>query len=235
MSETSATQGSARRTRTALSHPAVISAAVALADEIGAHALTLRRLAQHLGVSPMAIYHHVADKEQILDGMVDAVFTEIDLPADPDGWRDAMDQRARATRAVLGRHPWAVGLLDSRSHPGPATLAHHEWVLRRLREGGFTVARTAHAFAVLDSFVYGFALQEASMPFDSSAGPSPELAEEMGLHDLAGAYPHLAEMAGHALSPGYSFASEFDVGLALVLDGLERLRGADRADDRPAG
>ena len=113
-----------------------------------------------------------------------------------------MEQRARATRAVLRRHPWAVGLLDSRSHPGPATLAHHEWVVGRLREGGFSVARAAHAFAVLDSFVYGFALQEASMPFDSAEGPSPELAEQMGLHDLAGAFPYLAEMAGHALSDG---------------------------------
>ena len=225
MSETQARRGpsqATRRARAPLSHAAVIEAAVALADEIGVHPLTLRKLAQHLAVSPMAIYHHVADKEQILDGMVDAVFAEIDLPADPDGWRDAMEKRARATRAALRRHPWAVGLLDSRSHPGPTTLAHHEWVIGRLREGGFTIAGAAHAFAVLDSFVYGFAIQEASMPFDSSEGPSPALAEEMGLHDLADAFPYLAEMAAHALSEDYSFASEFDGGLALVLDGLER-------------
>lgn len=219
MSETSG----ARRGRPQLSRAAVIEAAVTLADEIGAHPLTLRKLAQHLGVSPMAIYHHVADKEQILDGMVDAVFAEIDLPAEPDGWRDAMERRARATRVVLRRHPWAVGLLDSRSHPGPTTLAHHEWVIGRLREGGFSVARSALAFAVLDSFVYGFAVQEASMPFDSAEGPSAELAEEMGLHDLADAFPYLAEMAGYALGADYSFASEFDDGLTLVLDGIERL------------
>src|SRR5688572_19229753 len=112
----------ATRTRRTLTRDRVLAGAVALADEIGVHALTLRRLAQHLGVSPMAIYHHVADKEQILDGMVDAVFTEMDLPAETDGWRDAMLQRARAARRVLARHPWAVGLLDSRRHPGPATL-----------------------------------------------------------------------------------------------------------------
>jgi AcrR family transcriptional regulator len=212
----------ATRTRRTLTRDRVLAGAVALADEIGVHALTLRRLAQHLGVSPMAIYHHVADKEQILDGMVDAVFTEMDLPAETDGWRDAMLQRARAARRVRARHHWAVGLLDSRRHPGPATLQHHDWVIGQLREGGFSVTQTAHAFALLDSFVYGFMLQEASLPFDAGSAPPEELMEQM--REAAQDYPYLMEMATHSADPGYSFSAEFEVGLALVLDGLDSLR-----------
>jgi AcrR family transcriptional regulator len=211
-----------RRPRRTLTRDGVVAGAVGLADEIGVHALTLRRLAQHLGVSPMAIYHHVEDKEQILDGMVDAVFTEMDLPHETDGWRDAMLRRARAARTVLARHPWAVGLLDSRRHPGPATLHHHDWVIGRLREGGFSVAQTAHAFALLDSFVYGFMLQEASLPFDAGTAPPEELMEQM--REAARDYPYLIEMAAHSAEPGNSFSAEFEVGLAVVLDGLESLR-----------
>ena len=214
-----ADQRGARRT---LTRDGVVAGAVALADEIGVTTLTLRRLARHLGVSPMAIYHHVADKEQILDGMVDVVFAEMVLPEVTHGWRDAMDRRAREVRRVLRHHPWAVGLLDSRSHPGPETLRHHDWVIGRLREDGFTVPQAAHAFALLDSFVYGFALQAASLPFDADATPPEALVRQM--RDATVDYPHLFEMAGHSLAPGYSFASEFDVGLELVLDALETLR-----------
>ncbi len=127
-------------------------------------------------------------------------------------------------REVLTRHPWAVGLLESRSNPGSATLRHHDAVLGCLRSGGFSVAGAAHAFSALDSYIYGFALQEAALPFESAGADLDELAagilEQMGDH-----FPHLAEMiTEHALQPGYAYAEEFDIGLDLVLDGLQRRR-----------
>jgi AcrR family transcriptional regulator len=183
----------------------------------------------------MAIYHHVADKEQILDEMVEAVFREIDLPSAPATWREAMEQRCRATRSVLARHTWAIVLLDSRTHPGPATLGHHDWVIAQLRNAGFSLELTAHAFAVLDSFLYGFAQQEAALPFPSDAPPPRDLVEGMLAGPAADALPHLSEMAHrYTLDPGYAFGDEFEWGLALVLDGLEiaRSREAEAVADR---
>lgn len=214
-----------------LSRDRVVAGALDLADEVGASALTLRRLAQHLGVSPMAIYHHVADKEQILDAMVEAVFAEIALPDPPGAWREALAGRCRATRAVLARHPWAIGLLDSRTHPGPATLGHHDWVIAQLRTAGFSLALTAHAFAVLDSFLYGYAQQEAALPFPSDAPPPRELVDAMLSGPTAEAFPHLTELSRvYTQDPGYSFGAEFEWGLALVLDGLEEARAREVAD-----
>lgn len=214
---------SARKTRTPLTRDRVFAAAVTLADRDGAAALSMRKLAEALGVEAMSLYHHVANKDGILDGMVNAVFAEIELPEPGEAWRPAMERRAESARATLVRHPWALPLMDSRRNPGPATLTHHDAVIGCLRDGGFSVPLAARAVAAIDSFVYGFALQQTSLPFD---GPdeTETVAEALLAQIPEGRFPHLVELAReHALQPGYDFADEFVPGLAIVLDGLERL------------
>ena len=208
--------------RVPLSRERVLRGAVEVADAAGVGALTIRSLAQRLGVKPMSLYYYVANKDAILDGIVDLVFTEIDLPRPGDDWRSEMHRRATSARSVLRRHPWAIEILQSRTAPGPGTLRHHNAVIGTLREAGFTVEMTAHAFALLDSYIYGFALSEASLPIN---GPETvtEVAEQMMMQYLAVDYPHLAEFSvKHILKPGYDFGSEFEFGLDLILDGLAR-------------
>jgi hypothetical protein len=182
----------------------------------------MRKLGQVLGVEAMSLYNHVAGKADLLDGMIDVVFSEIGLPPAVGGWKSAMRTRALSARAVLGRHRWAIGLMESRKTPGPATLRHHDAVLGCLRGAGFSVELTAHAYSLLDSYIYGFALQEASLPFgtpEETAQVTREIAGQMP----AGEYPHLAELAtAHVLQPGYQYGSEFEIGLDLILDALER-------------
>ena len=216
-----------RTSRTPLDRERILAAATELADEAGAASLTMRGLAARLGVQAMSLYHHVPGKEALLDGMVDHVFAEIEAP-DPDApWREALKRRTVSAREALRRHPWAVGLLDSRTAPGPATLHHHDAVLGRLRAAGFSVAATAHAVSVLDAYLYGFAVQEASLPF-ADAGEAQEVAGAILDAMPAGAYPHLAELAErHVLQPGYDYADEFVIGLELILDGLERMLERD--------
>ncbi|MGD9484758.1 TetR/AcrR family transcriptional regulator [Streptomyces sp. TRM70308] len=221
--------------RTPLSRERVVRTAVAVADEKGSAALTMRAIAEPLGVEAMSLYHHVAGKEDILDGMVDAVFGEIDLPPRDTDWKSALRHRTASARAVLRRHPWAVSLMDSRLRPGPATLRHHDAVIGTLRTGGFSVAMAAHAFSLIDSYLYGFVLQELSLPFNGSA----ELDQVAGaiLREMpADAYPHLAELVTkHAFTPEYDYAEEFSFGLTLILDALrpdeEAGQLAERADE----
>jgi AcrR family transcriptional regulator len=210
--------------RPRLTREKVLEGAVAVADEQGLSALTMRSLATQLGVKPMSLYHHVPNKDAILDGIVDAVFAEVELPEPDEAWRPAMERRAHSAREVLGRHPWATALLDSRREAGPATLRHHDAVLGALRRGGFSVPMAAHAFAVIDAYVYGFALTEAALPFDG-----PDETVEVTEHLLAEAeaaaleLPHLTELATqHVLQPGYAYGDEFAYGLELILDGLAR-------------
>lgn len=207
--------------RERLTRDRVLEVATELADRDGIAALTIRSLATALGVKPMSVYHHVAGKEAILDGLVDRVFAEVVVPAEAD-WRESMAARAHSMRAALARHPWAVPLMESRSSPGPATLRHHDAAIGVLRRSGFSVAMAAHAFALLDAFIYGFAVQEASLPFegpdDLAAIAGPILTEA-----VAQELPYFVELATeHALQPGYAFADEFDFGLELILDGLEQ-------------
>jgi AcrR family transcriptional regulator len=201
----------------------VLAAALEVADEGGVAALTMRAVAQRLGTSPMAIYHYVATKDELLDGLVDLVFAEIEPPS-PDGpWREEISRRMGAAREALRRHPWAIGLMESRTSPGAASLSRHEATLATLRHNGFSVAATAHAYALIDSYVYGFALQEATLPVDGPEGFG-ELAEQM-MPTFDADYPFMAEIAReHVLQPGYDFADEFDIGRELVLDALETLR-----------
>lgn len=204
----------------------VLGRAVALADRGGIQKLTMRALAKELGVEAMSLYHHVANKDALLDGMIDQVFSEIALPAQDGAWKDALRARTVSAREALVRHPWALGLMESRSAPGPANLRHHDAVLGCLRAGGFSVAAAAHAYSLLDSYIYGFVLQELSLPFDVSEGAASVAADVLELIP-SGAYPHLEEVArDHVLKPGYRYADEFGVGLELVLDALGRLREA---------
>ncbi|MFC7447705.1 TetR/AcrR family transcriptional regulator C-terminal domain-containing protein [Rhodococcus daqingensis] len=217
---------SARGPRGRLSRDEVLRAAVGYADEHGIASLSMRKLGEALAVEAMSLYNHVANKDDLLDGMVDHVFGEIVLDPGASGWRQAMRLRAISAREVLSRHRWAIGLLDSRSSPGPATLRHHDAVLGSLRAGGFSVPMAAHAFAVLDSYIYGFALQEAALPFEG-----PQETEDLAQAILDGMpadeYPHLTELAvEHVLQPGYAFGNEFEFGLDLILDGLERSSAA---------
>lgn len=200
----------------------MLRAAVAIADRDGVAALSMRRLAQELGVEAMSLYHHVANKEEILDGIVDLVFAEIDLPSGEQGWKVGMRQRAISVRQVLRRHRWAIGMMESRSSPGPATVRHHDAVLGVLRRAGFSVEMAAHAFSALDSYIYGFAMQESTLPFET-----PEqlagVAETIFRDFPADRYPYFTEIAvEHALQPGYDYGEEYLYGLDLILDGLER-------------
>ncbi|SDO13567.1 transcriptional regulator, TetR family [Nocardioides szechwanensis] len=210
--------------RVPLSRDRVLASAVAVADAQGLSGLTIRSLAGDLGVKPMSVYHHVANKEEILDGIVDAVFGEMEVPSDQGEWRAEMTRRARSARAALRRHPWAIGLMESRTNPGPATLRHHDASIGMLRAGGFSVVLTAHALALVDSYVYGFALQETGLPFEG-ADTAAEVAGTMLEQFATGQYPHLVELAEqHVMRPGYDFGDEFGFGLELILDGLAAAR-----------
>ena len=210
--------------RIPLSRERVLRTAVDLADKDGVESLSMRRLAQALGVEAMSLYRHVRNKGDLVDGMVDLVFGEIGLPPRGVDWRTAMRQRAIAARAVLARHPWAIGLMESRSRPGPATLSHHDAVIGCLRGAGFSIAMTAHAYSVLNSYIYGFALQQASVPFKTSE-EGVEVAESILRQFPADAYPHLTELTVQLdYGAGYDHADEFEFGLDLILDGLEGFR-----------
>jgi AcrR family transcriptional regulator len=193
----------------------------------------MRKLAADLGVGAMTLYHYVPNKDELLDGMVDIVFSEIDTSPTGRDWKAAMRQRAISTREALARHRWAVGLMESRTTPGPESLRVHNDVLGCLREAGFSIEMTIHAYSVQDAYIYGFALQEKSVPFetrDESAAVAEkqvrdfeERAEERQFAALADEFPYLAEIvAGHVAKVGVDFAAEFEYGLDLILDALEQ-------------
>lgn len=208
-----------KRTATPLSRDLVIAAATALADDAGIAALSMRKLATTMRVEAMSLYHHVLNKDDLLDGMVDAVFAEVESPRLDLAWTTAMRQRADSLRHALLRHRWAVGLMDSRSSPGLATLRHHDAMIGCCRAAGFSVVEAAHAFSLIDSYVYGFVLQEIALPF----GPD-EMAEKVDdllPAEMAAAFPHLAELAvEHVMKPGYRYSDEFDFGIDLILESL---------------
>ncbi|MHB8234014.1 MAG: TetR/AcrR family transcriptional regulator C-terminal domain-containing protein, partial [Solirubrobacteraceae bacterium] len=194
----------ARKTanRKPLSRARVLAAAVALADEAGLEGSSMRGLAQELGVVPMALYKHVANKDELLDAMVDIVFSEIELPSEELDWRSAMRRRAISTREALKRHSWAIGMMESRN-PGPANLRNHDAVMGCLRNAGFAFQMAVHAYSVQDAYIYGFCLQERDLAFetpDSAGAAAQRRAEAIGaLED----YPHLVEVARKLLESGY--------------------------------
>lgn len=213
-----------RRNRPPLSPGSILEGAVRVADASGVTAVTMRNVAKELGVEAMSLYHHVEGKDAILDGIVDLVFAEISLPPANQGWRAAMHARATSMRAVLLRHSWALGMMDSRATPGQATLRQHDAAIGALRADGFALSATASALSLLDSYVYGFVLQERSLPFTSSEELG-SVTDEMIASMPTDTYPHLTDMiVNHGAQPSYDYAEEFTTGLELVLDALGHLR-----------
>lgn len=207
-----------------LSKQRVVAEAVRLADREGLEGLSMRRLAGTLGAGAMSLYHYVASKEELLDAMTDIVFEEIELPPEETDWQSAMRREAASTRQVLARHPWAIVLMESRTSPGPAHLRHREAVTACLRRAGFPVLTATHANWLLNSYVYGFALQEASLPFNTP-DEFADMAEDVYLPQLPpGEFPYLNESAEALVAAGYDPAEEFIFGLDLVLAALEPLR-----------
>ena len=210
--------------RKPLSRDRVLRTALKLADRDGIESMSMRKLGDELGVEAMSLYNHVANKDDLLDGLIDIVFGEIVVPPPSAGWRTAMRERAIAARKTLKKHPWALGVMESRRRPGPANLRHHDGVLAALRNDGFSVEMAAHAYSLLDAYIYGFTLNELSLPLDtheSVAGVAEQILEE----NPAGTYPYLAEVAADIVStPGYDYGDEFEYGLDVILDGLNRAR-----------
>jgi AcrR family transcriptional regulator len=214
--------------RTPLNRERVLRAAVALADQGGFESLTMRKLAKELGVEAMSLYNHVANKDDLLDGMVDLVFAEIEPPSSDGDWKAAMRARAVSTRDALNRHRWAIGLMEGRSSHGAANLGLHDAVLGCLRAAGFSLEMTVHAYSVQDSYIYGFALQERDMSSESADDFAAEAQRQMREYQAVLAdYPHLVEVVGgYVAKAGYDYTTEFLFGLDLILDGLDRLRDA---------
>lgn len=204
-----------------LSGPRIVEAAVEVADQGGYAAISMRNVGRRLGVEAMSLYHHIANKDALLDALVDWVFAQIELPAAEDSWQTGMRRRAGSARRVLVDHPWALTLIDSRSNPGPALLRHHDAVIGCLRNGGFSIGLAAQAFSVIDAYVYGFALTERNLPFDpSTTTDAVDFADQVA--PLLGDYPHLAELVQHLTGSGeYSFSLQFEEGLEIILAELE--------------
>jgi AcrR family transcriptional regulator len=210
--------------RVPLNRERILHAALILADRDGIDSLSMRKIGQELQVEAMSLYNHVANKDDILDGIIDLVFSEIDVPSDRNDWKIAMYQRALSVRDVLLRHPWATSLMQSRTRPGPATIRHHNAVIGSLRRAGFSITMAAHAYSVLDGYIYGFALQQINLPYHTSED-NTAFAQNLPQQFPTDEYPYLAEMIReHAMKPGYDYAKEFEFGLDLILDSIERHR-----------
>jgi AcrR family transcriptional regulator len=205
--------------RPSLNKEQILRAAVELTDREGLAALTMRRLGTELGYEAMALYKHVANKDEILDGMVEMVVSRIELPEEGSDWRDAMRRRAVSAREVLGRHSWAIGLLESRGFEGRAAMRYRDAVLGNLMAAGFSIENAAHAFWLLDCYVYGQVVQETSIGSSTDA-----MTDAAPTDALASVFPNLASVYEHATTFEYTFDGEFQFGLDLILDGLERHR-----------
>lgn len=215
-----------------LTRDRIVAAAVKLADTEGFEALSMRALADELGTAPMSLYRHVANKEDLLDEMIDVVFGEIDVPSGQSDWKAEMRQRAIGTRAALSRHRWANGLMESRSNPGPANSRYHNDFMGCLREAGFPFRQAVHAYNAVQSYTYGFALQEMYLGFET-----PEESVDVArvtIEEHAAEYPYLAEvLAEFSSSGGYDYDYEFEIALDLVLDSVEQLK--EQAPGRKRG
>ena len=217
------TDGVKGTTRAPVTRDLALRAAMALADRDGLASLSMRRLARELGIEAMSVYHHLKNKEDLLDGMVDLVFTEITPPVPGQDWQTVLRDRAESTRTVLRRHPWAISIMDSRTTPGPATLRQQDAAIGSLRGAGLSIPMAAHALSLVDSYVHGFVLQEVSLPLDDTgdiAAATEDILAQQPM--MTNAFPHLAEMAVQLiLQPGYAYSNEFPFGLRVILGGLE--------------
>lgn len=205
--------------RRPLTKDRVLQAAIELADEEGLDALTMRGLGAKLGFEAMSLYKHVAGKDEILDGILDRVISEIDIPIREADWKEAMRRRALSARMVFTKHSWAIGLLESGRTMGPNVLRYLDATLGSLRSAGFSIEDSAHAFWLLDSYVYGQVVQELSFT-QRPAESTTDLPESLRGETVKSDYPHLIEMEEHVRSHQYSFDVEFEFGLDLILEGL---------------
>jgi AcrR family transcriptional regulator len=204
----------------------IIGAAIRVADTEGVDALSMRRLGRELGVEAMALYNHVANKDAILDGVVEVVLAKITVPSPDDDWKEAMRTRAASAREVFLRHPWAMGILESRpQNSSPQRLGYYDAVLGALRNAGFGSRLAMRAFSILDAYIFGFILQEQSIAFDNDDDSLQEIGEDL-LRQMADAYPHLSAATTDAMTEGYDYSAEFEFGLDLILEALERQRDA---------
>jgi AcrR family transcriptional regulator len=212
--------------RIRLSKERVLRAAVALADEVGIEALSMRKLAEKLDVVPMALYKHVSNKEQLLDGMVDIVVGEIDPPISSTDWKSAVRLRILSARRALQRHPWAPGVIESLSNPSPVVLAYIDSMIGMLRAGGFSTDLTHHALHALGSRLFGFSQDvfNDSQPLDSAT-------RDLMIREMRGGYPHIADMLGAVYHDDASIVGEgcddqfeFEFALDMLLEGLEKLK-----------
>lgn len=209
-------------TRTPLTRDRIVEAAMGLADEVGLEVLSMRKLGDRLGVEAMSLYNHVQNKDDLLDGMNDAFSASIEIPAPGDEWRAAMRRRANSAREQFRLHPWALSLVDTRANAGYPTIRYHNAIIGVLREAGFSIEMTAHAFALLDAFIFGFAIQERNLPVVDSDEVA-ELASQMMATLPMDELPHFVEfVTEHAMQDGYDFGAEFSWGLEALLDSLER-------------
>lgn len=207
------------KTRPPLSHDRIINAAVALADEEGMEALSMRRLGQSLGVEAMSLYNHVAGKEALVDGMVDRVFTEIRVPSEGAPWVAEMRRYAFSKREALERHPWATGLLESRTSPGPENMRHHEALVGCLLNAGLTATEAVRVYVAIGSYVSGFAVLNVNAPWENAAEQQEAMeavVQSMPVND----YPNSTEVVLELMRTGYEHADEFEWGLDVLLDGL---------------
>ena len=212
--------------RAPLNRERVLRAAIDVADDGGIDSLTMRKLGHRLGVEAMSLYNHVTNKDDILDGMIDLVVSEIDLPSFGVDWREAMRRRATSARDVFSRHPWASVLIDSRESSGPARLRYFDWVIGTLRQAGFSLELAVRAFSLLDSYFYGFGRQQLNLSSGGDAAPE-EMAEAFLQSVPAAQYPYLTEMiTDYAMRVGYDERADFQFGLSLILDGLQGLLDA---------
>ena len=206
-----------------LSKERIVQAAVSLADAGGFGSLSMRTLAQELETAPMSLYRHFANKEDLLDSMIDVVFSEMYCPVVGRAWKSEMRKRGTSAREILKRHPWAVGLMETRMSPGPASAHHHNATMGCLREAAFPFRDAVHAYNLLDAYTYGFALQEKTIPFET-----PEQSAEMAkvtVGEMGSDYPYLAEVVVEfSTLGGYDYTVEFEFGIDLILDGLERFK-----------
>ena len=216
------------RAREPLTKERILRAAVALVDVGGVESLSMRRIAQELGVVPMALYKHVANKDEMLDGMVDVVVGEIDPPLEGADWKTAIRDRVLSARRALLRHPWASRVIESRTAPTPTVIGYMDEMIGILRKGGFSVDLTHHAMHAIGSRALGFS-QEL---FDDTPDDPPEI-QAIAAQQMAEAYPYISEMAAaishddaSVVGQGCDDQFEFEFALDLMLDGLEALRGS---------
>ena len=221
--EVAETKGKKKKPRrTPLSRDRILKRAIRIADKSGLDALSMRKIAQLLGVEAMSLYNHVKNKDDILDGMVEIVAAEIEVPTAGGDWKEQMRRRATSAHGVLMEHPWAAMLLMSRVNIGPVMLHYVDATLGCLLGAGFGFALADHAWNALDSYVYGYTLQSLNFPFapDEYKGAAAEFMPQLPMQN----YPHLAGLSLEVIEGRHDGLHDLAFGLELLLDGLERLR-----------